>query len=220
MDTDGGREMRGNLAGKQEIAGKQEESRFNHRGHRGPPRKRGKEGGERETIFNIQQGIFNSQGFWRGYLSAVAEPPCCPGSGIRIARITTNGGRWGESGINLNSRTHEQINQPVSRQDAKAQRGRERRGNLTGKQEIAGKQEESRFNHRGPPRGTEGERKRGRGEGNNIQYSTRNIQCSISLEFSSRKGRPPSLKLRRTWRRRIRTKWSLCRALQYDKRKP
>ena len=95
MDTDGGREMRGNLAGKQEIAGKQEESRFNHRGHRGPPRKRGKEGGERETIFNIQQGIFNSQGFWRGYLSAVAEPPCCPGSGIRIARITTNGGRWG-----------------------------------------------------------------------------------------------------------------------------
>ena len=80
--------------------------------------------------------------------------------------------------MNLNSRTHEQINQPVSRQDAKAQRGRERRGNLAGKQETAGKQEESRFNHRGPPRGTEGERKRGRGEGNNIQYSTRNLQYS------------------------------------------
>ena len=92
--------------------------------------------------------------------------------------MDTNGGRWGEPGINLNSRTHEQINQPVSRQDAKAQRGRERRENLAGKQETAGKQEESRFNHRGPPRGTEGERKRGRGEGNNIQYSTRNIQCS------------------------------------------
>ena len=86
--------------------------------------------------------------------------------------MDTNGERRGEPGINLNSRTHEQINQRVSRQDAKAQRGRERRGNL------AGKQEESRFNHKGPPRGTEGERKRGRGEGDNIQYSTRNLQCS------------------------------------------
>ena len=56
--------------------------------------------------------------------------------------------------------------------------GRERRGNLAGKQETAGKQENSRFNHRGPPRGTEGERKRGRGEGDNIQYSTSNLQCS------------------------------------------
>ena len=44
-----------------------------------------------ETIFNIQQGIFNFQGFWRGYLSAVAEPPCCPESGIRIAKTTTDG---------------------------------------------------------------------------------------------------------------------------------
>jgi hypothetical protein len=92
--------------------------------------------------------------------------------------MVTNGGRWGESGINLNSRTHEQINQPISRQDAKAQKGRERRGNLEEKQETAGKQEESRCNHRGSPRGTEGERKRGRGEGDNIQYSTRNLQCS------------------------------------------
>jgi hypothetical protein len=58
--------------------------------------------------------------------------------------------------MNLNSRTHEQINQPVSRQDAKAQRGRERRGNLAGKQETAGKQEESRFNHRGPTEGHRG----------------------------------------------------------------
>ena len=90
--------------------------------------------------------------------------------------MDTNGGRWGEPRINLNSGTHEQINQPVSRQDAKAQRGRERRGNLTGKQEIAGKQEESRFNHRGPPRGTEGERKRGRGEGGNIQQGIFNVQ--------------------------------------------
>jgi hypothetical protein len=86
--------------------------------------------------------------------------------------MDTNGGRWGEPGINLNSRTHQQINQLVSRQDAKAQRGRERRGN------FAGKQEECRVNHRGPPRGTEGERKRGRGEGDNIQYSTRNLQYS------------------------------------------
>ena len=89
----------------------------------------------------------------------------------------------------MNSGTHEQINQPVSRQDAKAQRGRERRGNLAGKQEIAGKQEECRFNHRGSPRGTEGERKRGRGEGDNIQYSKRNFQCSrgnaerLALQF-------------------------------------
>ena len=90
--------------------------------------------------------------------------------------MDTNGGRWGEPGINLNSRTHEQINQRVSRQDAKAQRGRERRGNLAGKQETAGKQEESRFNHRGPPRGTEGERKRGRGEGDNIQQGIFNVQ--------------------------------------------
>ena len=96
--------------------------------------------------------------------------------------MDTNGGRWGEPGINLNSRTHEQINQPVSRQDAKAQRGRERRGNLAGKQETAGKQEESRFNHRGPPRGTEGERKRWRGERDNILYSIRNIQFSRFLE--------------------------------------
>ena len=39
--------------------------------------------------------------------------------------MDTNGGRWGELGIYLNSRTHEQINQPVSRQDAKAQRGKQ-----------------------------------------------------------------------------------------------
>ena len=62
--------------------------------------------------------------------------------------------------MNLNSRTHEQINQPVSRQDAKAQRGRERRGNLAGKQETAGKQKECRFNHRGPQGHRGGEEKR------------------------------------------------------------
>ena len=90
--------------------------------------------------------------------------------------------RRGKRKMNLNSRTHEQINQPVSRQDAKAQRSRERRGNLAGKQETAGKQEESRFNHRGPPRGTEGERKRWRGDRDNILYSIRNIQFSRFLE--------------------------------------
>ena len=96
----------------------------------------------------------------------------------RASKISQIEKRRTKRKMNLNSRTHEQINQPVSRQDAKAQRGRERRGNLAGKQETAGKQEETRFNHRGPPRGTEGERKRGRGEGDNIQYSTRNLQCS------------------------------------------
>ena len=84
--------------------------------------------------------------------------------------------------MNLNSGTHEQINQPVSRQDAKAQKGRERRGNLAGKQETAGKQEESRFNHRGSPRGTEGERKRGRGEGDNIQYPIFNVDRRQTTE--------------------------------------
>jgi hypothetical protein len=77
--------------------------------------------------------------------------------------------------MNLNSGTHEQINPPVSRQDArlrqgyggqaKAQRGRERKGNLAGKQETAGKQEESRFNHRGATEGHRGgeEKREGRG---------------------------------------------------------
>ena len=45
---------------------KQQESRkkagLTTEGHRGAQRGRGKEGGERETIFNIQQGIFNVQG--------------------------------------------------------------------------------------------------------------------------------------------------------------
>ena len=99
--------------------------------------------------------------------------------------MDTNGGRWGEPGINLNSRTHEQINQPVSRQDAKAQRGRERRGNLAGKQETAGKQEESRFNHRGPPRGTEGEGKKGKTMFN-IQQGIFNFQ--ERLYFLSKNG--------------------------------
>ena len=78
--------------------------------------------------------------------------------------------------MNLNSRTHEQINQPVSRQDAKTQRGRERRGNLAGKQQESRKK--AGLTTEGPPRDTEGERKRGRGEGDNIKYSTRNLQCS------------------------------------------
>ena len=54
----GGRERGGNLAGKQETAGKQEESRFNHRG---PPRGTEGEGKKGKTMFNIQQGIFNFQ---------------------------------------------------------------------------------------------------------------------------------------------------------------
>ena len=87
--------------------------------------------------------------------------------------------------MNLNSRTQEQINQPVSRQDAKAQRGRERRGNLAGKQETAGKQEESRFNHRGPPRGTEGEGKKGKTMFN-IQQGIFNFQ--ERLYFLSKNG--------------------------------
>ena len=92
----------------------------------------------------------------------------------------TDGKRRTKRKMNLNSRTHEQINQPDSRQGAEAQRGRERRGNLAGKQEIAGKQEESRFNHRGPPRGTEGhrggeEKREGRGR----QYSIFNKESSM-----------------------------------------
>ena len=102
--------------------------------------------------------------------------------------------RRGKRKMNLNSRTHEQINQPVSRQDAKAQRGRERRGNLTGKQEIAGKQEESRFNHRGPPRGTEGERKRGRGEGDNIQQGILNVQGVGKMAYGNGRMRNVFLK--------------------------
>ena len=96
--------------------------------------------------------------------------------------------------MNLNSRTQEQINQPVSRQDAKAQRGRERRGNFAGKQEIAGKQEESRFNHRGPPRGTEGERKRGRGEGDNIQQGILNVQGVGKMAYGNGRMRNVFLK--------------------------
>ena len=62
MDTNGkGREWRGNVAGKQETAGKQEESRFNHRGptegNRGGAEKR--EGrGRQYSIFNKESSMF------------------------------------------------------------------------------------------------------------------------------------------------------------------
>ena len=55
----GGRERRGKVAENQENRKK---AGLTTEGHRGAQRGRGKEGGERETIFNIQQGIFNVQG--------------------------------------------------------------------------------------------------------------------------------------------------------------
>ena len=108
--------------------------------------------------------------------------------------MDTNGGRWGEPRINLNSGTHEQINQPVSRQDAKAQRGQGAEGEFSRKTRKSGKQEESWFNHRGPPRGTEGERKRGRGEGDNIQQGILNVQGVGKMAYGNGRMRNVFLK--------------------------
>jgi hypothetical protein len=99
--------------------------------------------------------------------------------------MDTNGGRWGEPRINLNSGTHEQINQPVSRQDAKAQGGQGAEGECSRKTRKSGKQEESRFNHRGPPRGTEGERKRGRGEGDNINKESSMFKVLVKMAYGN-----------------------------------
>ena len=58
--------------------------------------------------------------------------------------------------MNLNSRTHEQLEQPVSRHGAKAQRGRERRENLAGKQENQENRKKAGLTtegHRGAQRG-------------------------------------------------------------------
>jgi hypothetical protein len=100
----------------------------------------------------------------------------------------------GELGMNLNSRTNEQINQPVSRQDAKAQRGQGAEGEFSRKTRKSGKQEESWFNHRGPPRGTEGERKRGRGEGDNIQQGILNVQGVGKMAYGNGRMRNVFLK--------------------------
>ena len=73
------------------------------------------------------------------------------------ARLHRWGKVWdGELRMNLNSGTHEQICQPVSRQDAKAQRGRERRGNVAGKQENQENRKKAGLTtegHRGAQRG-------------------------------------------------------------------
>jgi hypothetical protein len=57
----GGRERRGNVAGKQENQGNRKKAGLTTEGHRGAQRRRGKEGGERGAIFNIQRGIFDIQ---------------------------------------------------------------------------------------------------------------------------------------------------------------
>ena len=62
----------------------------------------------------------------------------------------------GELGMNLNSRTNEQINQPVSRQDAKAQRGQGAEGEFSRKtrnQENRKKAGLTTEGHRGAQRG-------------------------------------------------------------------
>ena len=54
----GGRERRENLAGKQENQENRKKAGLTTEGHRGAQRGRGKEGGERETIFNKESSMF------------------------------------------------------------------------------------------------------------------------------------------------------------------